>query len=330
MAIASRVTRVANPRRGRARRRNARRKLSAKQIMHFGTKRQRAALKSARKRKRTRAGSAANPKRRRSVKRRNSPRVRVIYRTKANPRKRARRRRSNPALLVTLGSVNPKRRTSKMATRRRRRRSTNRRRRVSNPRRRTRRVSNVRRARRRRTNRRRTVVVANPHHRRRYSRRRRRATNRRRNGRRHYRRNPSIFGRSSGKDLFKMAGGVLAGVAVTKLIPGWVPASIASSIPSGGVMAVIVSAASAFVTGFALSKVDPEFGQAAYLGGFAQTISVAMNAFLPSSISGTFSLGDLVNGNFVVPQNPLRGMSAPAMVASAPAARGMSAYPSAY
>jgi hypothetical protein len=153
---------------------------------------------------------------------------------------------------------------------------------------------------------------------------------RRRVNRRSYRRNPAIFGQSGPKSLIKMAGGVLAGVAVTKMIPGWVPASIASSIPSGGVMAVIVSAASAFITGFALSKLDEQFGQAAYLGGFAQTISVAMNAFLPSSISGTFSLGDLVNGNFVVPQNPLRGMGSGTMAVSAPAARGMSAYPSAY
>lgn len=317
MAVATRVTRVANPKRGRARstkRRNARRKLSAKQIMHFGTKRQKAALKAARTRKR-KVGSTRNPKR----KRRNASRVKIIYRTKANPRKKraTRRRRSNP-LLVTLGTINPKRRTKKVARKRRTRRTRAR----VNPRRRRR--SNVRRAshRRRRSNpRRRRVAVAAP-----VRRRRRRANSRRRVNRRHYRRNPAIFGRSGGKDLLKMAGGVVAGVAITKMIPGWVPASIASSIPSGGIMAVVISAASAWITGFALSKVDPEFGQAAMLGGFAQTVSVAMNAFLPSSISGTFSLGDLVNGNFVVPQNPLRGMGA----AGSPAARMGSAYPSAY
>lgn len=321
MAVATRVTRVANPKRGRARR-NARRKMSAKQIRHFGTKRQKAALKAVRKRKAT-VGSAR--KRKSNPKRKNS-RVKIIYRTKANPRKKARRRRSNPALLVTLGSINPKRRTSKVAKRRRRTRTTRRRARarVSNPIRRRRRVNRV--ARRRRSNPRRRVVAAAPRRRRRT----RRMTNgsRRRVNRRHYRRNPAIFGRSGGKDLIKMAAGVVAGVAVTKLIPGWVPASIASSIPTGGVMAVVVSAASAWITGFALGKLDPEFGQAAMLGGFAQTISVAMNVFLPSSISGTFSLGDLVNGNFVVPQNPLRqgGMGG----GGTPAARMTSSYPPAY
>ena len=172
--------------------------------------------------------------------------------------------------------------------------------------------------------------MANPRRRRRVNRRRARAHNRRRNTRHRYRRNPAIFGKSSPKDLLKMAGGVVIGVAVTKMIPGWVPASIASSIPSGGIMAVVISAASAWVTGFAIGKIDPELGQAAMLGGLAQTVSVAMNAFLPSSISGTFSLGDLVNGNFVVPQNPFRNGMASAPAMSAPAARGMSAYGPAY
>lgn len=123
-----------------------------------------------------------------------------------------------------------------------------------------------------------------------------------------------------------MGTGILVGVTITKMIPRYVPASITSSIGSGGVMAVVISAVSAWITGFALSKVDPEFGQAAMLGGFAQTISVGLNTFLPS-VSGYLSLGDLVNGNFVVPQNPIRaGMAS----ISAPAVRGMSAYPSAY
>lgn len=123
-----------------------------------------------------------------------------------------------------------------------------------------------------------------------------------------------------------MGAGVLAGVTVTKMIPKYIPASIVSSVGGGNIMAVLISAVSAWVTGYALGKVNKEFGEAAMLGGMAQTFSVALNAFLPS-VGGTFSLGDLVNGNFVVPQNPLRGG---AYVSSAPA-RGMAAaYGSAY
>lgn len=121
-------------------------------------------------------------------------------------------------------------------------------------------------------------------------------------------------------------GGILAGVAITKMIPKYIPASITSSFGSGGVMAIVVSGVSAWLTGFLLGKVDRTFGEYALYGGIAQTISVAINVFVPS-MAGPFSLGDLVNGNFVVPQNPIRaGMG----MVSAPAARGQAAYPSAY
>ncbi len=132
-----------------------------------------------------------------------------------------------------------------------------------------------------------------------------------------------------GKNMLMAGVGILAGVTATKLIPKAIPASISASVVSGSIMAVAVSGVSAWLTGWVLGKfVNPTLGEYAMYGGIAQTISVALNAFVPS-IGGTFSLGDLVNGNFVVPQNPIRaGMS---MVApSAPAARGMSAYPSAY
>ncbi len=126
-----------------------------------------------------------------------------------------------------------------------------------------------------------------------------------------------------------MAGvGILAGVTAAKLIPKAIPASVASSIGSGSVMAIAVSGISAWVTGYVLGKfVNPTLGEYAMYGGIAQTISVALNAFLPS-IGGTFSLGDLVNGSFVVPQNPIRAGMGGGM--AAPAVRGAAAYPSAY
>jgi hypothetical protein len=331
MASVRKVTRLANPRRRRgkfrlrtARKRNAKKRLSPKQIRFFGTPRQKAALKRHRVRKRTRS---VNPKRRK---------VRVVYKTRKASRPR-RRRRSNPALIMTLGSINPrKRRTIKVAGKRRNRR------RATNPRRRVRRTSNVRRVvrRRRRTvNRRRNprkVYVANPR-RRRYTRRRRvNSSRRRRVGGYRRRRNPAIFGQSSPSALFKMVGGGLVGVTVTKMIPAYIPASITSTLGSGSFMAIAVSAASAFAAGFLAKKfMGTEFGDAVLFGGLMQTGSVALNALLPASISGQFSLGDLVNGNFVVPQNPIRAAQmaqvAAAAAAAAPIKPGMgAAYPSAY
>lgn len=131
-----------------------------------------------------------------------------------------------------------------------------------------------------------------------------------------------------GRDMLKAGVGILVGVTATKLIPKYIPASIASSIGSGSIMAIAISGVSAWLTGFIVGKWDAKVGEYAMYGGIAQTISVALNAFLPQ-VGSTFSLGDLVNGNFVVPQNPIRaGMMG--MAPSAPAARGMAAYSPAY
>jgi hypothetical protein len=71
------------------------------------------------------------------------------------------------------------------------------------------------------------------------------------------------------------------------------------------------------VGGWAGSKVSPQFGQGMLFGGMMQTLSVALNAFLPS-VYGQLSpysslgrVGDLMPGGFTVPQNPL--MPAPQM-----------------
>lgn len=133
-----------------------------------------------------------------------------------------------------------------------------------------------------------------------------------------------------GGNMVKAGVGILIGVTAAKLLPKYIPASVASSVGSGSIMAIAISGVSAFVTGWVLKKyADPTLGEYALYGGIAQTISVALNAFLPS-VGGTFSLGDLVNGNFVVPQNPIRMGMMPAPMASAPMARGMAAYGSAY
>jgi len=259
MATLSMVKRLANPHRRRKastkakRRRNPRRKLSAKQIKFFGTKRQRAALK-----------------RRRPAKRRTA--------------------RKNPALLVTLGAVNPqRRRKSTMAKRRRKSR---------NPRRRrtTLAVAPVRRRRRRVVARRSNPI------------RRRRAVSVRRR-----RRNPmpSLGGTKafSGEGLKMIAGG-LVGVTATKFIANMVPAAVKA--PLGTFGPVVANGIGAFIAGYIGNRfLGGAFGSGILFGGLMQTGSTLINTVSPGLKFGEYpigisGLGDLVPGSFTVPQNPLR------------------------
>jgi hypothetical protein len=323
------ATRLAgNPRRVAPRKKaNARtkRKMNPKQIRIFGTKRQKAALK---------------------MKRRSKPAHRP--RTKSNP------------LVVTLKPVrsasNPNRKRSNNVAAKRRRRVSNRRRVVAvnrrrpNRRRRTVRASNPHR-------RRRPVMVArrrrsvNAHHRRR----RRsnpstrivvmapRKSNRRRSGTR----NPNLFGSALGsKSTLKIIGGGLVGVAAAKFIPQILPTSLTSTLTGNPFGQMLITGACAVGAGWIAGKLDTQFGDGVLFGGLMQTASVGLNAFLPNfTIGGVpIALGDLVQGQFAVPQNPLRqrgGQAAlPAGTASSamPAASGVKvtqsglgrAYPAAY
>lgn len=299
MATRIQVKRLANPR--RAKRRNAakrRRKMSIKQIRIFGTRAQKAGLK------RRRNGSMWGP-------RKKSPAQ--VLRAKV---RRKRRTKSNPALVVTLGAMNPRRKkrrnkpvaASRKNRRRRRRvntapaRRTNRRRRRNPVARRT--------NRRRRRNATRVVVVAP-----RQNRRRRRNSARRVNRRRvhHRRRNPissELFGAPLfGKDSLELISGGVVGLAAAKFIPTLLPGSLTGGIASSSIGKVVVSGISAVVGGWAGSKVSVKFGQGMLFGGMMQTLSIALNAFLPTvygQMSQYASLGDLMNGGFTVPQNPLR------------------------
>ena len=288
--IRTQVRKLSNPhRKVKARRQKnsktatRRRHMTAKQIRIFGTARQKAAL-------------------RRSL---------AAKRSKAAPAARRPRRSTNPTLLVTLGSaVNPHRRKkavphttknkrkNRAASVRRRapRAAHNRRRRVvarHNP---------VRSAvRRRRRNSTRVVVMAPRHH-----------MNRRRH---HARRsNPSLFGNSiTSKQGLQIVGGAMAGLVAAKFIPTLLPTSMLGSLGSSNVGKTIVTGASAVLAGFVAGKWNKGFGDAVLLGGLVQTASVALNAFLPSVYSQLgLSLGDLLPGQFSVPQNPIRaGIPAP-------------------
>ena len=278
MATVVKVRRVVNPRKRRAkakRKRNSRRRLTAKQIKFFGTKAQKAALK---RRRKPVSKKRAAPKRRKVV--------RVAR--KRNSRRRVKRARSNPALVVTLGAVNPKRRKKSMARRRKK----------SNPRRRSRRNATRVVVMAPRRNKRRTARRVNPHRRRSYR-----------------RRNPQLMGSSvSTTAMAKAVAGGLVGVAAAKFIPTMIPAQFVGS----NIMRTIATGLSAWAASLVAKKVaGPQIGDAVLFGGLMQTGSVALNAFLPgvAKTLGISGFGELVDGRFVVPENPLRGIpAAPAAV----------------
>lgn len=271
MAVVTKIRRLANPTRSRAKRRNPRRKLTAKQIKFFGTARQKAGLKAARKRKRV-----ANHRPRRKA----NPPARVKRTRIVRKKKSTRKRVNNPALVLTLGAVNPQRRKSTMA-------------------RKARRVK----ARKTNSSRRRRVVVSAPKHRKRT----RKMSNPRRYSTKR-KRNPTMFGQAEGGlGTVKMVAAGIGGMAVCKFVPTVLPSQFVSS----PILRVVSTGAAAFLASFVAKKagMSERLASAVLFGGLIQTGSVALNAFLPASITTRLALsglGDFVPGSFPVPQNPLR------------------------
>lgn len=235
-----------------------RRRLTPEQIRYFGTARQRAALK-----------------RRRSSARKNASGVR------------------NPALVVTLGALNPQRRTPTMAaTKRRRRKNT------SGARRRRRIISRV--------------SAAAPY------KSRHRNPSYRRQAVRFRRRNPVMFGSKpfSGAGAQMVLGGLL-GVAGTKFVARMIPAGLSGFAGTFG--PVINNAVGALVIGWVAGKAAKgPFGDAVLFGGMMQVGSTLINTLVPNlrladipiALSGR-GMGEFVPGGFVVPQNPVKGLPAP-------------------
>lgn len=273
MASVQRVRRLVN-----GSKRNPRRKLySAKQISFFGTKRQKAAL-------RRKKGSSVSSTRKKNA------RVSKLSRTAKKKTSVKRSVKRNPApFLITLGAVNPRRKS--MAKRRKKSGVRSRRRRPAVPT-----MMNRRRNSRRRSYSRRRV--ANPR-RRSYSRRRR---------------NPEAFGlkATSGKFVQAVMGGLI-GVAATKFIPTLIPMGL---VGSNNLMRFVVSVGSAFVAGMVASKVaSGPISDGVLFGGLMQAASVGMNTFLPAGPARALALngmGEFVGSRFVVPQNPIAQIPAPA------------------
>jgi hypothetical protein len=341
MAFATRVTRIANPRGGKARRTYRRTRANASPKAPVKRRRRHNRTKARAKVYRTKAGrftrrkpNTGRPRTRRTK----AVRRRAANTTRRNRTYRRRAKRSNPVLLE-FGALNPfrggttKRRKKSVARKRKYRRSSNpsrraKARRVYHRRRSTNRRSNYRR-------RRRNPVAVMPVRRRRRSYRRSRSRNRRRmNSHRRRRHNPSLFGKSGMKDMLLMIGGGLVGVAATKYLPTLIPTSMLTSLGSSSLVSVAITGAGAFVAGWLAGKISKEFGEAVLFGGLMQTGSALLNAFAPASVSGALALsgvGDIVpTGMFPVPNNQFRSYVPPAPPSAANGSKGVGAFRGAF
>ena len=273
MATIGKVRRLVNP--GKRKR-----KMSALQKMFFGSKRQRASVANRGKRRRKNIAKKRYTKRRR----RNVGSIVTVWPKghRANPgrRKRRRKNRSRRVVIVNKGV--------KMAYRRRRRAK------AINPRRRRRaRVTAYRR--------RRTRRVGNPGRRRRYARRhvvhhRRRSRRGNPGRRRHYRRNPGMLTGTMGRVL-----GVVGGVAVTKLLCGFLPASLNTGILGYLSTGVVAVAQGKLVGKFSKST---QLGNDMLVGGLAYLAAKVLNDFFPSigAYTGISGMGLIGGSSFYNPQ----------------------------
>ena len=284
MATVSRVRKLVNPARRRA---PARRKMTLKQKLHFGTARQRSAARAALRKPRKRAVARAAPRKRAAAK--------------------VKRRKTNPGVLVTLGPLNPAR---KRAARKGGRKTT-----MARARRKT-----VRRRRRR------NAVAAVPNRRRRVYRRRRRnvtavANRSRRRSYRRRRRNPDLFGsKVKTTELMTAAVGGILGVTIAKLVPPALPPGMVST-PA---MRVIATLGTALLGGYIVGQMDKNLGQGVMFGGLMQTVSMTLNAFVPAvgqhvGLGRRRGVGAITPGGFNTPFNPVKmGVPAASAMVSKP------------
>lgn len=264
-----------------------RRRMTAKQIRFFGTKRQRAALRHTRKRRNygTRRGRAFS-------------RWGIKHHIRGhNPHRRRRnRRRKNIGEILTV-HVNPGRRKGMAKQRRRTRRH----------------VVHHRRHHQRRSN---PVYVMHRRRRRHNS-----VYNRRRRNRRHYSRRRNPFGGSFFSGVFGKAVGVVGGYALTKIIAAQLPAQFTQ-----GVLGYVGIGVVAFAQGKIVGKVakNSAVGNDMVVGGITYLVGKIMSDYFPSFNLGLSGMGMIAPSSFYTPQVPLPGVMGNFVVPSAvPVAAGM-------
>jgi hypothetical protein len=308
--------RVVNPGRRRHKR------MTLLQKLHFGTARVRAAAQRAMGRKRNSGSTSRARKQFFAKKGRRSTQdlAKLAYKTSESQRRRLKRR--NVGSIVTVYPFgNPGRGRMKRYNRRRRRKNV-----VYAGRIKTgvyrytggkKTVAKVRRRRRpaatRRRRRNRGVVAYNRPRRRRYVQHRRRR-NRGYVSRRHHRRR-----NIGGSMLTGTAGsvvGVLTGLALTKTISGFLPATFAT-----GILGYIGIGAVAVIQGKVAGKIlrQPQFGHWMMVGGLAYLLNKVLSDFMPTlgGYTGVSGMGMIGGNSFYTPQVNLPGNMGAFVVPSA-------------
>lgn len=117
----------------------------------------------------------------------------------------------------------------------------------------------------------------------------------------HRRRNPGMLTGVMGR----IAGGI-GGIAVTKLLMGFVPTSF-----TGGVLGPIVSAVVAVAQGKLIGKVskNSQLGDDFMVGGLMYAVATALNQFFPTagSYTGISGMGLIGGSSFYTPQVSVPG-----------------------
>jgi len=119
----------------------------------------------------------------------------------------------------------------------------------------------------------------------------------------------------------KAAAGILVGVGLNKAAVSMLP----DGIKGNNLYAFLASVGIALGEWWLLSMVDGEFGAAAGLGGIAEAGSIGLNNWLPA-IGSHVSLGEFVPGKTLFPYNPIREGAGPYK----PSGERRFAYPGAY
>jgi hypothetical protein len=343
MATVQKPIRLVNPGHKRKRKNAGTKRLTWKQKLHFGTKRQRTAAQARLgnpKGHRKMTAGRMNRRAKRAAKSGNNAKKWYHFRqSEARYKKRQTRHTSGPVgRLPNVGEIltirpllhngghrrNRKRRTLNNSMARKRRHNVSAKRRAAGlkaarTRKRRHNSGRVVNHRRRSYRRRRTTVNAAP---------RRRHYRRNTGRRRSYRRNP---GGSMFQGGFGQAMGVIAGAILSKFVTGAV-ASFSPTLASGFPL-YIVMAITAVAQGKVVGKLlkNPKLGSDMTIGGWVALAIQLMNDFLPGlspfSLSGMRGMGFIAPSNFYVPQVNRNGSMGsfllPNSVSSAIAAAGM-------
>lgn len=212
-------------------------------------------------------------------------RITRVANGKARARRIARKRSSNPAHMLTLGYLNPKRSTSKMAEKAKKRKTV--RRATSNARRHVTKPHHA----------------SNPHHRPRT----RRVIVMKKANRRHKSRNPQFFGtHQTPMKLAEYVAGGLIGVTINRLVMPMLPASVTSN----NFFSTIAAFGVALAEWWLGSMISKDFGAAVGFGALMEAGSTALNTFVPQvgSVVGLSGyrrgVGDFVPAMFTIPPQP--------------------------